>query len=49
MIGIAPGMAGGDVGLRVTFADIGETVAEHLGLPPGRHGASFLKTIAGHA
>ena len=49
IFGIAPGLVGGDVGLRVTFADIGETVAEHLGLQPGRHGASFLKTIAGHA
>ena len=49
VIGIAPGLAGGDVGLRATFADIGETVAEHLGLPPGRHGTSFYKTIAGHA
>ncbi len=49
VIGIAPGMAGGDVGLRATFADIGETVAEHLGLPPGRHGSSFYKTISRHA
>ena len=24
--------------MRHSFADIGETVAEHLGLPPGRHG-----------
>jgi phosphopentomutase len=46
IFGIAQGMTGGDVGLRATFADIGETVAEHLGLPPGRHGVSFLKTIA---
>ena len=41
IFGSAPGLPGGDVGLRKTFADIGETVAEHLGLPPGRHGASF--------
>jgi phosphopentomutase len=46
IFGIAPGMTGGDLGLRATFADIGETVAEHLGLPPGRYGTSFLKTIA---
>ena len=38
---MVPGLPGGDVGLRATFADIGETVAEHLGLPPGRHG-TFL-------
>ena len=49
ILGISPGIAGGNVGLRATFADIGETVAEHLGLPPGRHGTSFLKTISGHA
>jgi phosphopentomutase len=49
IIGLAPGMAGGDVGLRETFADIGETIAGHLGLPPGRHGASFLSTIEPHA
>jgi len=46
IMGTAPGMAGGDVGLRLTFADIGETVAEHLGLPAGRHGTSFYKDIA---
>lgn len=49
VIGLAPGLPGGDIGLRGTFADIGETVAEHLGLPPGRHGASFLDKITGHA
>ena len=49
VFGTAPGLPGGDVGLRKTYADIGETVAEHLGLQPGRHGGSFLKTIAGHA
>lgn len=46
IFGVIPGKTGGDVGLRATFADIGETVAEHLGLPPGRHGVSFYKTIA---
>jgi phosphopentomutase len=49
VIGMAPGLAGGTVGLRPTFADIGETVAEHLGLTPGRHGTSFYKAIGGHA
>jgi len=49
IIGIAKGMPGGNVGLRSTFADIGETIAEHLGLRPGAHGASFRKTIAGNA
>jgi phosphopentomutase len=49
VIGAAPGLPGGDIGLRRTFADIGETVAEHLGLPAGRHGTSFLSRIAGNA
>ncbi|RWB13810.1 MAG: phosphopentomutase [Mesorhizobium sp.] len=49
VIGIGPGLKGGDIGLRPTFADIGETVADHLGLAPGRHGSSFLATIGGHA
>lgn len=49
VIGIAPGLKGGDIGLRPTFADIGETVAEHLGLAPGRHGTSFLMKLNGDA
>ena len=49
MIGIGPGLRGGAIGLRATFADIGETVAEHLGLAPGRHGSSFHGMIAGDA
>jgi phosphopentomutase len=48
VIGTGPGL-GGDIGLRATFADIGETVAEHLGLARGRHGTSFYATIGGHA
>jgi phosphopentomutase len=49
VMGLAPGLPGGDAGLRLTFADIGETVAAHLGLAPGRHGTSFLRTIGGNA
>jgi phosphopentomutase len=49
IIGVAPGIAGGDVGLRPTFSDIGETVAEHLGIAPGKHGTSFLSAMGGHA
>lgn len=49
VIGLGPGLKGGDIGLRATFADIGETVAEHLGLTPGRHGSSFRGMIAGDA
>ncbi|HEV7253267.1 MAG TPA: phosphopentomutase [Mesorhizobium sp.] len=42
ILGLLPRAKGGDVGLRPTFADIGETVAAHLGLPAGPHGRSFL-------
>lgn len=45
IFGTLPGMPGGNLGLRRTFADIGETVAEHLGLVAGRHGTSFYTTI----
>jgi phosphopentomutase len=47
--GRAPGLSGGSAGLRSTFADIGETVAEHLDLAPGRHGTSFYRAIGGDA
>ena len=49
VFGLAPGLSGGSAGLRKSFADIGETVAEHLGLAPGRHGSSFYRAIGGHA
>ncbi|MCT4655795.1 MAG: phosphopentomutase [Cohaesibacter sp.] len=38
-----PDIKGRYAGQRQTFADIGETIAEHLGLAPGRHGQSYLK------
>jgi phosphopentomutase len=37
-----PGMPAGAIGICDTFADIGETVAAHLGIAPGPHGRSFL-------
>ncbi len=49
VMGLAPGLPGGSVGLRATFADIGETLAEHLGIAPGKYGTSFYKQIGGHA
>lgn len=49
VLGWIPGQAGGNLGLRPTLADIGETVARHLGLPPGSHGTSFHGMITGHA
>ena len=42
IVGAGPGIAPVNVGVRKTFADIGETVAAHLGLAPGSHGTSFL-------
>lgn len=42
VIGILKGAAPRAIGVRPTFADIGESVAAHLGLVPGRHGTSFL-------
>jgi len=42
IVGAGPGIAPANVGVRATFADIGETVAAHLGLAPGPHGTSFL-------
>ncbi len=38
----SPSLTPGSVGLRTTFADIGESVAHWLGLAPGKHGKSFL-------
>ncbi|MEQ1768440.1 MAG: phosphopentomutase [Devosia sp.] len=38
----SPRLSAGTVGLRTTFADIGESIAHWLGLAPGRHGKSFL-------
>ena len=37
-----PGLGEGAMRPADTFADIGETVAAHLGLAPGRHGRSLL-------
>ena len=35
MVAAGPGVTGGaDIGTRKTFADLGATVAEHLGIPP---------------
>ncbi|MEM9732957.1 MAG: phosphopentomutase [Pseudomonadota bacterium] len=39
---IGPGLQTGSLGTRGTFADIGETVAAHLGLKVGPHGKAML-------
>ena len=41
IVGVQHGQSGKAIGRR-GFADVGETVAAHLGLAPGRHGKSFL-------
>jgi phosphopentomutase len=38
----SPSLSAGTIGLRPTFADIGESIAHWLGLAPGNHGRSFL-------
>jgi phosphopentomutase len=37
-----PDVAPGTIGIRPTFADIGESVAAHLGIDAGPYGTSFL-------
>jgi phosphopentomutase len=36
---------GADIGVRKTFADLGQTVAHNFGVGPLPHGVSFLETI----
>jgi len=38
----SPSLSAGTIGIRQTFADIGESIARWLGLSPGPHGKSFL-------
>ncbi|MEO3997558.1 phosphopentomutase [Mesorhizobium sp. CAU 1732] len=45
VIGTGPGLSRGPIGVRETFADIGETVAAHLGIEPGLHGTSFRAAL----
>lgn len=42
ILAFSPGLAAGTLGIRHTFADIGESIARWLGLVPGPHGKSFL-------
>ena len=37
-----PGIRSRSIGIRPTYADIGETIAQHLGIPAGAYGRSFL-------
>jgi phosphopentomutase len=38
----SPALAAGEIGIRPSFADIGQSAAHWLGVPPGPHGRSFL-------
>jgi phosphopentomutase len=42
VLAFGPAVPSGGHGLLRTFADIGETVAAHLSIPPGKYGRSFL-------
>lgn len=42
ILGFGPSLPTGSIGARPTFADIGETIAHHLGIEAGPHGTSFL-------
>jgi len=42
VLGFGPGVPSRPIGRRETFADIGASVAAHLGLPRGEYGTSFL-------
>ena len=48
VLAYGPGLAAGvDLGTRATFADMGATVEEHLGLDPLGPGTSFLSELGG--
>jgi phosphopentomutase len=42
ILAFGPNVKPGPIGVRASFADIAETIAEHLGLPPGAFGRSWL-------
>lgn len=42
ILAFSPRLSPGTIGIRPTFADIGESIARWLGLAPGKHGRSFL-------
>ena len=42
VIAYGPGIRSRSVGVRRTYADIGESIARHLGIPSGQYGRSFL-------
>ena len=42
ILSFGPGLRSRLIETRTTFADIGESIARHLGIAPGPHGRSFL-------
>ena len=42
ILAFGPHIKTGPIGIRSTFADIGQSIAMHLGLPPMPVGTSFL-------
>lgn len=42
VIAFGPAAPTGDLGQRESFADIGQSIADHLGLAPLQHGTSFI-------
>ena len=46
VLAFGPGVRPAALGVRKSFADIGQTLAGHLGLAPLEHGRSFLSEIA---
>ncbi len=42
VLAFGPGIKGAAIGKRETFADIGQSLAKHLGLSPLKYGTSFL-------
>jgi phosphopentomutase len=42
VLAFGPGIAAGPIGIRESFADIGQSIARHLGLDPLPNGTAFL-------
>ena len=42
IMAFGPGIRSRSIGIRPTYADIAETIAQHLSIPAGQHGQSFL-------
>lgn len=42
VVGLRPGVKGGDIGARKTFADVGASLAAHLGIDAPKAGAPFF-------